>query len=183
MASQHILIFAIVGPFAEELWHSLSRWSDARQTDVSDCWTPEDWRADVQAKVDRAIEKLIAYGFTPPILYRSEHIDLWSMAEVFDTALSVGSPDISRTLLTSSYELIATWVDSTTCIVPDQKTSDETQWLYARLNEAFASWGAMADRRLVILVRQVLGGLWSDSEVEKALKSVPEWWNDEYRPG
>lgn len=45
------------------------------------------------------------------------------------------------------------------------------------------SRGAMADRRLVILVRQVLGGLWSDSEVEKALKSVPQWWNDEHRPG
>ena len=47
---------------------------------------------------------------------------------------------------------------------------------YNRVNEAIAAWAKLADDRLIILVRSVLGALWRDDEVLTSLQTIPRWW-------
>lgn len=177
MASQRVLLFTIAGPLSQEIWSDIERWSDARQSDAQNEWSPDDWPTKTHEEVDRLVARLIDHGFTPPILYRSEHVDLWSMGDVFTTALVKPHPDGTRQLFTCSHEVIATRVRFTEQIIPDADANDETRWLYSRINEAIAAWGSFAEERLVVLVRTVLGGLWTDDDVSNAVGEIPSWWN------
>jgi hypothetical protein len=133
---------------------------------------------DVRSEIDAFVEKLDGTCYTPPILYRSEHVDCWSMGDVYDTALVKGHPDCTRRLYTANHQIIATWVRISERIIPDHDSPAETEWLYSRINEAIGAWARFAENRLVVLVRSVLGGLWTDDEVIDALGTIPSWWTE-----
>lgn len=176
MASQRVLLFTVGGVLADSIWKEVCRWSDARTTSSIAEWSPDDWPPKVRVEVDAFVAKLRESAYTPPILYRSEHVDCWSMGDVYKEALVKGHPDFCRQLSTTSHEIIATWVRSSERIVPDDDAADETRWLYSRINEAIAAWAQFAENRLVILVRSAFGTLWTDEEVRDALTTIPSWW-------
>lgn len=178
MASQRILLLTFGGALADAVWQQVCHWSDARQNDKLDEWSSDDWPVSVRREIDAFIEKLEATCYTPPILYRSEHVDCWSMGDVYETALVKGHPDSTRRLYTGNHQIIATWVRFSERIIPDRDSPAETEWLYARINEAIGAWAQFAENRLVLLVRSVLGGLWTDDEVIDALGTIPPWWNE-----
>jgi hypothetical protein len=176
MASQRILLLAIGGLLAERVWQDICRWSDARTATIENELSPDDWPLDTRQEIDTFVAKMVASGFAPPILYRSEHVDCWSMGDVFETALVKQHPDYCRQLYTTNHELIGTWVYCSERISPDHDARPETHWLYCRVNEAIAAWGDLVDRRLIVLARSVLGGLRTDDEVIDSLATVPTWW-------
>lgn len=178
MASQRILLLTFGGAFADSVWQQVCHWSDARQNDKLDEWSSDDWPGNVRREIDAFIEKLQATCYTPPILYRSEHVDCWSMGDVYETALVKGHRDSTRRLYTANHQVIATWVQFSEQIIPDRDSPAETVWLYTHVNEAIGAWGKFAEDRLVILVRSVLGGLWTDEEVVGALATLPSWWTE-----
>lgn len=178
MASQRVLLFTIGGVLADNIWKGICRWSDGRTTSSVAEWSPEDWPPNVRAEVDAFVAKLTKAAYTPPILYRSEHVDCWSMGDVYQEALVKGHPDFCRQLLTSSHHIIATWVRYSERIIPDDDAADETRWLHSRINEAIAAWAQFAENRLVILVRSAFDALCTDEEVEEALRSIPSWWKN-----
>ena len=140
MASQRVLLFTIAGEFADAIWQDIRRWSDARASVAIEEWSPDDWPDAIKQEVDNFVARLSTAGYLPPVLYRSEHFDCWSMGHVFETALVKGHPDCCRRLLTGSHEIIATWVRFSEQINPDRDAPDETVWLYAHINEAIAAW-------------------------------------------
>jgi hypothetical protein len=178
MASQRVLLFTVAGGLADAVWNDIRRWSDARVAVVSDEWSTDDWPVAIRQEVDQFVTRMSKSAYWPPVLYRSEHVDCWSMGDVFETALVVEHPDHCRRLLTGSHEIIATWVRFPQRIDPDRDAPDETVWLYSRINEAMAAWGAFAENRLVLLVRTVVGGLWTDDEVSQSLRGIPAWWTE-----
>jgi len=175
MASQRVLLVAIGGDLATAVWRDICRWNDARTTEADDEWAPGDWPCGIRDEVDRFVSKMYRCAFTPPVLYRADYVDVWSMGDVFETALFKKHRDYSRRLYTNDHEIIATWVRHSEHIIPDQEAPDETRWLYHRVNEAMDAWHEFAERRLLVLVRSVIGGLWSEDEVNRALVGVPEW--------
>jgi len=176
MASQRILLLTFGGALADAAWRHVCHWSDARNSEDAKRWSSDDWPTDTQCEVDAFVEKMETSCFTPPILYRSEHVDCWSMSDVFEIALGKGHPDFSRQLFTANHQVIATWFRFSEQITPRRDAPSETELLYARINEAINAWGRFADDRLVILVRSVFGGLWDDDEVVHALGTIPSWW-------
>ena len=176
MASQKVLLLTVGGAFADSIWRDVCRWSDARATTPDDEWSSDDWPAKIKDEIDTFVEKMKKWGYTPPVLYRSEYVDCWSMGDMFETALVKGHLDFTRRLYTSRYEVIATWVRFSERIIPDDGSPSETTWLYNRVNEAIAAWSEFAENRLVVLVRSALGGLWTDEEVTAALGVIPSWW-------
>ena len=100
------------------------------------------------------------------------------MGDVYAGALVKTDPEYCRQLYTTNHEVIATWVRFTEQIIPDRDAAPETLWLYSRVNEAIAAWGEFAERRLIILIRSVLAGLWTDEDVVDSLKTVPTWWTE-----
>jgi hypothetical protein len=182
MASQRVLLVAIGGDLATAIWQDICRWNDARATEAEDEWAPEDWSLDIRREVDRFVAKMHRSAFTPPVLYRAEYVDTWSMGDVFETALVKKHRDYSRRLYTNDHEIVATWVGHSEHIIPDDEATDETRWLYNRVNEAMDAWSDFAERRLLVLVRSGLGGLWADDEVKCALQGVPEWFAETEPP-
>jgi hypothetical protein len=176
MASQRVLLLTIAGGFADMIWNDIRRWSDARIVVANDEWSSDDWPDAIKYQVDHFVARLTTAGYLPPVLYRSEHVDCWSMGDVFETALVKGHPDNCRRLLTESHEIIATWVRFSEQIIPDEDSPDETVWLYTHVNEAITAWSTIAENRLVLLVRTVLSGLWEDDDVSNSLRSIPSWW-------
>jgi hypothetical protein len=70
------------------------------------------------------------------------------------------------------------------CLSPEQAVAwasqcgdqfSEQEWLAARLREAAAGWGTVAEQYAVVVIREVLGGSTTDEEVQASLDSVPEW--------
>lgn len=181
MASQRVMLFTIAGPFAQEIWSNIQQWSNALRNDDQLEWSSDDWPAETHEEVDRFVARLIEHGFTPPVLYRSEHVDLWSMGDIFTGALGKSDADWSRRLLTHSFGVIATRVSCREKVYPPRGAAPEYRWLYARINEAITAWGPFAEERLVLLVRNVIGGLWMDDEVEKGLREIPDWWSADNR--
>lgn len=181
MASQRVLLLTIAGGLADAIWNDIRRWSDSRVAVAADEWSPDDWPDVVKRDVDQFVARLTATGFLPPVLYRCEHVDSWSMGDVFATALAKGHRDYCRRLLTGSHEIIATWVRFSEQIVPNRHAPAETLWLYAHINEAIAAWSTFAEQRLVVLIRTVLGGLWQDDDVSNSLHGIPAWWRDTER--
>ena len=176
--TQRVLLLAIGGLLAESVWKRIYRWSNARTVNRNDTWSDEDWPVGTRDEVDAFVERIASLGFTPPVLYRSEHVDCWSMGNVYADALVKADPEYCRQLYTTDHQLIATWVRFTEQIVPDRHAAPETLWLYSRVNEAIAAWGELSERRLIVLVRSVLGGTWTNEEVAESLGVVPEWWNE-----
>lgn len=176
MASQRILILTIGGPLADVIWADICRWSDARCPVVSDEWSSDDWPSQTKTEIDALVAKLAESAYFPPVLYRSEHIDLWSMGDVFETALGKRRPDQIRKLLTSKHEVIATLGQSLETIRAHKNAPTETKWLYSRINEAIGAWDGFTENRLLLLVRIVLGGLWEDEDVTDAVRKIPAWW-------
>jgi hypothetical protein len=175
MASQRVLIFAFAG--ADAIWSEVRRWSDARAPVGAD-ESPEDWPGDIRDEIDAFVEKIFAAALTPPVLYRSEHVDCWSMGDAFADAMGKSDPNCSRQLYTANHEIVATWVTGAERLGSPRPGADEGVWLHNRLNEAVVGWSEFADDRLLILVRTILGGLWTDDEVAASLKSIPDWWDE-----
>ncbi len=164
MASQRVLIVTIGGPTAERLWEHLERGVE----------TPHG-----REKEEHLLEWIIRHGETPPILYRSEHVDLWSMGDVFAGAVEklTGGPPLTWNF--APREVFAGWLPAAPRLNLPRNASVETRWLHARLKEAAASWDGFAKRRLLLLIRTVLGGLWMDEEVTAAVEEMPAWWEEE----
>ena len=178
MATQRILLFSIGGLLADDIWTDICHWSNDRTVSDDTTFSPADWPVGVCDKVDAFVKKVGAFGLTPPVLYRSEHVDCWSMGDVYETAIVKPSPKYCRQLCTKNNEVIATWVRFTERIVADKDAAPETSWLYNRVNEAIAAWSECSEYRLIVLVRSVFGVLWEDSEVADSLKRLPEWWTN-----
>ena len=177
MPSQRILLLTIGGPLADVIWADVCRWSDARCPVVSDEWSSDDWPSQTKAEIDAFVAKLAESAFLPPVLYRSEHIDLYSMGDVFATPLERSHPDQTRKLYTSKcVEVTATWVKFLEKVRARKNASDGTSVLYPRVNEAIAACGSITENRLLLLVRIVLGGLWEASDVADAVREIPSWW-------
>lgn len=178
MACQRILLFTIAGDLADAIWGDIRRWSDARVAVVNDEWSSDDWPDGIKHAVDDFVSRLEASGYLPPVLYRSQHVDCWSMGQVFETAIVKEHPDYCRQLLTASHEVIATWVRCSEQVKPGRDVPDETAWLYTRLNEAISAWSTFAENRLVLLVPTLLGASWEDDEVIDSLRGMPAWWTE-----
>lgn len=177
MATQRVLIIATAGILAERIWSDLRRWSDARTTDSIDEWSPEQWPSEIRREADVFVERIVRSGLFPPILYRSEHVDCWSMGDVFTDGMTKPGSRACLQLLTRDHEIYANRFDATEEVVPNRNAGSETVQLYDRIDEAVHAWSEICERRLIVLVRSVLGGLWTDEEVKASLTTIPGWWD------
>jgi hypothetical protein len=54
----------------------------------------------------------------------------------------------------------------------------ESHWLVGRLREAIGAWEGLVRRSVLVVLRQVVGGLVTDEELLASLDRVPEWLSD-----
>jgi hypothetical protein len=128
----------------------------------------ERWRAAPDAAaVDHFCAALRENGLSLPVVYFSEWVDRWLMGHLVPGPNAVEGRRYQTTCMLPNQAMA--WADQCGDQFPEQK------WLVARLCEAAAGWGTVAERYAVVVIREVVGGSTTDEEIEASLGGVPEW--------
>jgi hypothetical protein len=114
------------------------------------------------------------------VIHFVEWIDLWSMGDIFQSWLSPNGGEKRLTVFGDQFEVHG-------YCLPDEDgllrrlANDrdhqfpETEWFVTRLHEAIDAWRDVAGRSLIVILREVTGGLVTDDELAKSLDEVPSW--------
>ena len=180
MASQRITVAKLGGTAADVAWRRLRGWADAREVVDPDEWGGDQWPAPVRIEVDAFADRLRAHSLSPPVISFVEWTDLWSMGDLFRRWLTVpgGSPPLI--IHADRFEVYAYALpdegrlDRHLATAGPQQASEQDQFV-TRLREAIEAWQALVDQAVLIVIREVVGGLVADEELLESLSVVPEW--------
>ena len=186
MASQRITIAKICGASASLVISQFRDWAATRNTDDPTEWCSDQWPAPVRSDVDGFASALRNNGHLLPVVYFSEHTDLWSMGSQLDSWLSPEGGNAPIQLHTVRFEL---WCYA----LPDngtlanhlqraaqlkrirERNSQEERWFTMNLLEATLAWEGIVGPAAIVLLREVFGSSVIDSEVENSLDVIPDW--------
>jgi hypothetical protein len=116
--------------------------------------------------VDRFCAALRGNGLSLPVLYFCEWIDSWLMGDLVPGPGAAEGRKYQAACF--SPEQALAWAERCGHQFPEQ------EWLAARLREAAACWDG-TERRVVVVVREVIGATTTDEEVAASLGVIPEW--------
>ena len=151
MATQRLTVATLAGLAADAAGDQFRAWRDSPDPGA----------------VDRFCLALRDSALSLPVVYFAEWVDRWLMG---DTVPGPGACE-GR-------------IFQAACLTPEQAVEwaercgrqfQEYEWFAARLREASAGWGTVADLYAVVVVREVVGPSTTDDEVRASLGSVPDW--------
>lgn len=175
MATQLISVLKIAGSAGDVVRQKLREWAAKRQGDSESEWSSSQWPPEVRREVDRLADLLRSHSPTPPIIHFVEWVDMWSMG---DTIAQWLMPAVK--VHGDRYELFGYFLPDEGVLArhladagPQQFT--ETDWLITRMQEALVSWDELADRAVLLVLRQVKGAMVTNQELLASLQAVPTW--------
>lgn len=180
MSTQRFSIATVGGCSASTIAAQLQAWVRRRlPLQGKSVWSSEAWPPKVKTLIDEFANCLKKHSCTPPVLYFAEWIDTWSAGNWF--YLFDRQPDgvIEAGVAGRRFEVF--WH----CLPDDGRLKDrlgrdvripEDAWLQQRVREGLeAIASTKAERGILILLREAIGGSVLDDEVDKAFLTVPEW--------
>lgn len=130
--------------------------------------------------VSRFVKDLRTFSDLPPVLFFSEHLDMWSMGDIVDRRLKASDTGELVQFYTGSCHLACFSLSEVTDvntqfngIEPD--AAQEERWFFQTLANAIEAWQGFYDRAVIVVIRQITGGTVTDDEVLSLRESVPEW--------
>ena len=122
--------------------------------------------------IDAFATRLREHANYPPVLYFAEWIDLWSMGDLVpglgdEQSVTVASSRFEVACHRSPIRIQATTIAG--------EETQETRWLRNRIQEAQDAWSNMTQESVIIVLREVFGGLVADEELVESLGSTPSW--------
>lgn len=179
MASQRITIAKVGGVAADVLGRRLRRWAAAREAVGADEWASEQWPSSVRAEVDSFAGQLRGRGCFLPVVRFVEWSDFWSMGDLFSRWLTPpgGSPLLiayGDRFEVYGYALPDGGRLQRTLTVGPQQFPEYDQFV-VRLREAAGAWEELLEQAILIVLREVVGGLVTDEELLASMSVVPDW--------
>jgi hypothetical protein len=183
VATQRITIAKVAGRTAEALRHRFLAWSAARTVRDPDVWSAEQWPGDCRQELDTFATKFRAESHVPPVIYFTEHIDMWSMGDFFRGCLPAGS----HTFLAfgDRFELACYTLPDDGSLAESLKKSlkreqarknpAEENWFHVRLSEAVRAWVPLVTDSVIVILREVLDATVTDIEIQQSLLRMPPW--------
>ena len=186
MASQRITIAKIGGDSANAVISRFDAWSKVRTTDDPTEWSPDQWPPSLRRQMDSLATALRTNGHKPPVVFFNEHIDLWSMGDLFTRWFPAGDSDRLVQLHADHHELWCYPLPDAGRLAENlqramrrkrvrERNPQEDRWFTLNLLEAVYAWQPMVDTAAIVVLRSVLGGLVEDSEVKESLACTPNW--------
>ncbi len=179
MASQRVTIAKVGGIAADVLAARLREWAAARKAAELDEWANDQWPPVVRAQVDQFADRLRAHGCSLPVVHFVEWSDLWSMGDLFARWLA---PPGGLPLLATRgdrFEVYGYALPDGGCLTRFLTTGPqqfpEYDQFVGRLHEAAVAWEGLVDRAVLIVLREVVGGLVTDEELIASMALVPSW--------
>jgi hypothetical protein len=186
MATQRITIAKIAGRSGEVVVGRFRAWSASRATRDPGRWSPGQWPEPCRRAADGFADALRAHGYGLPVVYFSEHLDSWSMGDLFGRWLSPpGGPGVLG-VHANRFELFCyplpdvgalegSLRQASRSAALQEQAPPEERWFVGRLLEAAGARAGPDASAGLILLREVLGGSLADEEVAAALRHVPSW--------
>ncbi len=179
MASQRITIAKVGGIASDILGQRLRRWAAAREAIEADEWVSAQWPPSVRVEVDSFADQLRVRGCSLPVVHFVEWSDLWSMGDLFSRWLTPpgGSPLLiayGDRFEVYGYALPDGGRLQRALAVGPQQFPESDQFV-ARLREAAGAWDKLLEQAILIVLREVVGGLVTDEEVLASMSVVPDW--------
>lgn len=159
-------------------------WSESRLVSDPDEWSGEQWPHAVRDRVDHFVESLRAHAASPPVVHFAERVDQWSMGDVFARWLTPPEGPGPLVVHSDRFEVYG-------YPVPDDgrlwrhlagagpQQFPEYGWFVSDLKRALGAWSELIDESLVLVIREVVGGLVTDEELAASLDLVPDWLKDD----
>jgi hypothetical protein len=183
LATQRIILAKIAGRAAAAARARFAVWSAARTVQSAEIWSPEQWPDDVRRSADAFADRLRAEGHVLPVVYFSEHVDLWSIGDFYRGCLPAGSNTL--TVFGDHFELACYSLPDDNRLADElkealkqqnvRKNPREEHWFRLRLQEAVRAREPLGAESLLVIVRQVLDVTVTDIEVQQSLFRVPPW--------
>jgi hypothetical protein len=117
--------------------------------------------------VDHFCEQLRINGTALPIVHFCEWVDRWLMCDLVPGPNHLEGSRYHVTCMSPTQA--ADWADQCGTQFLEQL------WLSARLREAAVSWELVADRRVIVVIREVIGGSTLDDDIRNSLACIPSW--------
>ena len=157
MATQRLTVATLAGQAAAAVADRFRQWRNVPAPDA----------------LDRFCAAVREHALSLPIVYFAEWVDRWLMGD-----------DVPGPGAVEGRQFQAT------CLSPAQANAwaarcgsqfVEQGWLAARLREAAAGCGTVADEYAVVVIREAVRPSTTDEEVSAALSGVPAWlsWSDD----
>ncbi|WP_435016116.1 hypothetical protein TA3x_003676 [Tundrisphaera sp. TA3] len=183
MASQRITIAKLGGLAAEVALRRLRAWAEARRTTDPHEWSGDQWPPQARIEADAFAERLRANAPFPPVLHFVEWADLWSMGDLFGRWLSPPGGPSPLIIHADRVELYGYALPDDGRLLRHLKKAgpqqfDECDQFIGRLREALLAWQDLAEQAVIIVIREVVGGLVTDEDLAESLSIVPSWLDD-----
>ena len=180
MATQRVTVAKLAGMAAGLVHHRLKGWPEFRLVSDPDEWSGDQWPPVVRDRVDTFVGLLRANAGCPPVVHFAERVDQWSMGDVFVRWLTPPEGAGPLVVYSDRFEVYG-------YTLPDDgrlwrylagagpQQFPEYGWFVSDLKRAVGAWSELIDESLVLVIREVIGGLVTDEELAASLEHVPVW--------
>jgi hypothetical protein len=180
MAAQRITVAKVVGRAGAAVVARFRAWSGARTTRDPNTFSADQWPAACRREMDAFAADLRAESHRPPVVFFSEHVDLWSMGDLFAACAGPSAGGVvevlSDRLRLACYHLPDGGVLAGSLERPfREQEPPEERWLRLLLLEAVRAWAGLVDEAALVVLREVVGPTVTDEELKNSFVAVPDW--------
>jgi hypothetical protein len=184
MATQRVIIAKVAGAAGDALFRRFRKGPKQNASSASEPNTKGRTRAPTDHDLQEFVDHLRRDACQPPVVFYAEYADTWSMGDVFARPFRMRR-HVAR--------VDANNLEITVYRLPDggrleqfvrlmlrrkhlrERRPQEDRWFYTILLEALLSWESLVEDSVLLLVRDLVGGLLLDEEIERAAQQIPEW--------
>jgi hypothetical protein len=180
LASQRVAIAKIGGEASKKIRSLLSELAAARKV-VDDLeWSMDQWQSFDRLKIDQFAEYLLAHACSLPVVYYVEWSDYWSMGDIFHYWLKPPGGFTPIILHGNKFEVFAYALPDDNFLARHlegikHQQFDEYDLLKTRLLEAVRSWDRIVNQSIIVLLREVFGGIITDEELLNSMNQDHDW--------
>lgn len=184
VATQWIGIAKLTGESAAAISSLFKRWSDERagSPDEPTLVEPEQWPVTSRRAMVRLADELRNHATEPPVVFYSEHVDMWSMGDAYREAFPENGGPLHEV---EADDGVCLWCYE----LPDggamekhikrqlrrKRQPDETKVFLQGLLHAERAWRELVPQSCIVVVRRVTGGLVEDGNVAESSRHVADW--------
>jgi hypothetical protein len=180
MARQRLSLMKIGGIASDVVLQRLEDWAAARMSSDPNEWSSDQWPAQVRMQIDGFADQLRQHGCELPVISFAEWSDLWSMGDIFERWLTPRRSRPPLCIYGDRFVVCSYTLPDGGRLARLLKTAGPQQFpeydlFITRLREAVGSWEGVVDRAVLIVLREVFGGLVTDEEVIASMSVLPDW--------
>jgi hypothetical protein len=192
MATQRITVAKIGGAAGFAVMQSLHDLRSSLETG-RDSSRHDGQRAGGPEALKTFVASLRANSSIPPVIFFAEYVDTWSMGDVFQRCFPRRrSPNIVR-ISHDELEIMGYRLPDGDALQAQgrrllrtksvrESAGQEQRWFLSIVLHALDAWNVVVQDGALVIIREVLGGLLEDADVEQALEHVPQWITENARP-